>query len=329
MNKLKKSYMFHVIIVLLIIIAILAFFLWNRSKKEDNNNSNKDLSITIVTDKFCLECNTTIEQLKQVPDLSTANFEIKNFSDEWVEDMLVQNELNFLPVVIFSDKKVKELNQFLVPLKKDDWYSLQVWAKFDPFADRSDKWFLLMSKDLISQIKSSSYTKWNPDAKITWLEYSDLECPYCAKLHNSWIPEALEEKYGENLNIVFNHFPLEFHKNAMPGAQILECVWEQKWSEAFYSLIEKSFKEEKSDKNFLMNEAETIGVDMDALEECLDSDKYENKILLGQKRGADNFWITWTPWNVLINNQTGEYQVIAWAYPLEVFEQAIDLLLAK
>jgi protein-disulfide isomerase len=51
---------------------------------------------------------------------------------------------------------------------------------------------------------------------VTWLEYSDLECPYCAKLHNAGTPEDLAEKYGNKLNQVFNHFPLQFHNNALP-----------------------------------------------------------------------------------------------------------------
>jgi len=72
----------------------------------------------------------------------------------------------------------------------------------------------MLSLEKIQEVKAESYINGNKDAKITWLEYSDLECPYCAKLHNSGTPEELIEKYGDDLNIIFNHFPLSFHKNA-------------------------------------------------------------------------------------------------------------------
>ena len=43
--------------------------------------------------------------------------------------------------------------------------------------------------------------------------------------------------------------------------------------------------------------------------------------------GASLFWITGTPGNILINNTTGEYEVISWAYPTSAFEAIIDKLL--
>jgi protein-disulfide isomerase len=46
-----------------------------------------------------------------------------------------------------------------------------------------------------------------------------------------------------------------------------------------------------------------------------------------QNAGAQLFGITWTPGNVLINNNTGEYDIISWAYPTASFETIIDKLL--
>jgi len=54
---------------------------------------------------------------------------------------------------------------------------------------------LILDKKVLAEIKENSYLKGNKDAKITWLEYSDLECPFCAKLHNSGTPEELVKKY--------------------------------------------------------------------------------------------------------------------------------------
>jgi hypothetical protein len=39
------------------------------------------------------------------------------------------------------------------------------------------------------------------------------------------------------------------------------------------------------------------------------------------------FGVTWTPGNVIINKETGEYTVLAWAYPSADFEKIIDWML--
>ncbi|PID86426.1 hypothetical protein CSB08_00380 [Candidatus Gracilibacteria bacterium] len=184
-----------------------------------------------------------------------------------------------------------------------------------------------VSVEEIKSIKDSSYIDGNVDAKITWIEYSDLECPYCARLHNSGTPEALKEKYGEKLNIIFNHFPLEFHANAFPGAQVLECTGELGGSENFYEVMKASFKSKNSSKDFLVDTAVGLGVDKDALNECIASGKHDDKIKSQVLVGSQKFGVTGTPGNVLVNNETGEFRVLSGALPTSEFEKAIDELL--
>ncbi|MDD3646554.1 MAG: thioredoxin domain-containing protein [Candidatus Gracilibacteria bacterium] len=339
-NNNKVLILQSTIVILLVIIAVLAFFMGknmgnNPTPQNGNTNTNtsvaQDLNVTIIDDKRCLDCQTSaiVDQLKQVPNLASANFETKDFSDKGVEELVKNNGIQALPSVIFSHNNVDAgLTPYLTQLN-DGTYSLNVGSTFDPFAQRSENGFLVADKELLEQIKSTSYVKGSIDATITWIEYSDLECPYCAKLHENGTPKDLTEKYGDKLNVIFNHFPLDFHANAMPAAQILECTGEQLGSEAFYAMIEKSFKENNSDADFLVKEAVNLGADKSSLESCLDSDKYKEKIQLQQTTGANNFGITGTPGNVLINNETGEYQVISGAYPTSEFEKAIDKLLGE
>lgn len=336
-----------IIIALLLLFSIGTFFLWRSISCEKNvvsetkvnsaktttqatdNNIAKDLSITVIWDKRCWKaCQTEaiLDQLKLVPELAKVNFEIKDFSDSWVDTLLKNMWITKLPAFIFSNNNVnKDMKWFLIPTK--DWkFSLNVGASFDPFAKRSDRGFTVIDKTLLDKIKANSYVKWNKNAKFTWLEYSDLECPFCAKLHNSSTPSDLAKKYGEDLNKVFNHFPLWFHKNAFPAAQVLECVWELNWGDTFYSLIDKSYSEKKSDRDYLIEQAVKLWVNKKSLEKCLAENKFDKKIKDEQIVWADVFGITWTPWNVLINNETGEYAVLSWAYPISDFEKVIDSL---
>ncbi|MDR0771938.1 MAG: thioredoxin domain-containing protein [Candidatus Peribacteria bacterium] len=63
---------------------------------------------------------------------------------------------------------------------------------------------------------------------MIWFEFSDLQCPYCAKLYSDGTPAAIRAKYGDDISVIFNHFPLSFHPNAIPAAEVAECLATQK-----------------------------------------------------------------------------------------------------
>jgi protein-disulfide isomerase len=266
-----------------------------------------------------------VSQLRQVPSLVSADIKELDYSDEWAKEILTKNGLIKLPAVILNNN-VAELAKFLKPTPENK-FNLELGATFDPTAERSEKWFLLLDKKVLEEIKKDSYMKGNKDAKITWIEYSDLECPFCAKLHNSWTPEALEKKYWDDLNQVFQSFPLDIHKNALPWAEALECLGKEKWSEAYYELIHISFKNEKSDQSFLIDEAVKLWANKESITKCIEDKTFADKINKQQSTWTKEFRVTWTPWNVLINNETWEYEVISWAYPADYFINIIDKLL--
>lgn len=344
-EKKTNNLLYIIIIVLLVLIAIMAFFMWKNLWKDWDTSKSPDdktttstktgnseaITITVIDDKRCTSCMTAeiVSQIKKVPFLEWSKFIEKDFSDKWVSDYIKENKIQKLPAIILSSNEIDDQWQMQPYLKElaDKQYSLEIWSSFDPFAKRSAKWFLTIDKTVLNKIKENTYLKWNKDAKITWIEYSDLECPFCAKLHNSDVPTKMKETYKDNVNIYFNSFPLEFHKNAMPGARIIECLWEQKWANAFYSLIEKSFTDEKSDKDFLIAEAVKLGANKANLEKCVTDWKYDKKITEQQSFGTATFGISWTPANILVNNDTGEYEVLSWAVPFTAFKETIDKLL--
>ncbi len=79
----------------------------------------------------------------------------------------------------------------------------------------------------------------------------------------------------------------------------------------------------------MVEEAWRIGLDKEKIQECIDENKFLTKINSQMKVWSDNFGITWTPGNVLINNETWEYVVISWAHPKESFIKNIDDLLSN
>lgn len=341
-NTPNNNILYAVIIVLIIIVALLWGYLigsktgntpaWNTNTPAANiDPTGKDVTVTVIDDTRCTNCNTDeiVSQIKLAPFLTETEFVEKDFADVEVQEFLKDNNITALPAVIFSTNTLNdgwEMANFMTPLPNGE-FSLNIGSNYDPFIERSDKGFLLVDTQILSGIKAGSYVKGNPDAKITWIEYSDLECPFCARLHNATtIPDVLGQ-YGDDLNMIFQHYPLDFHANAKPGAQILECFGEQNGSEAFYSLIDKSFAEENSSRSFLIEEAVVLWGNKEALESCLSADTYSEKVDNQLQTGQEVFGVTGTPGNVLVNMETGEYEVISGAYPKENFISVIDRLL--
>ena len=301
----NNNILYAIIIVLVIIVALLGGYLIGSQKSAQDssspiisgttptNTTGEGITVTIIDDKRCASCGTSeiTSQIKQVPFLAKAEFIEKDFSDEGVEAYVKENQISALPAVIFSTNVLGDggtMAPYLSALSGGE-YSLQVGSTFDPFEERSEKGFLLLDKQILSGITSGGYVKGNPNSKIVWIEYSDLECPFCAKLHNASTIDDVFEKYSDNISMIFQHYPLDFHANAKPGAQILECVGKENGGEAFYSLIESSFKDQNSTKSFLLDEAEKLGVNVEAIESCLDQGTFSQKVDTQMQTGQNVF----------------------------------------
>lgn len=70
----------------------------------------------------------------------------------------------------------------------------------------------------------------NPNAKVTVVNFDDLECPYCARMHQSLFPSTLE-RYKDQVRFVYKDDPLtELHPWAMHAAVNANCLAEQNGS---------------------------------------------------------------------------------------------------
>jgi len=168
-----------------------------------------------------------------------------------------------------------------------------------------------------------TYILWNPDAEISFIEYSDLECPFCAKLHAAGTIDQILESYEWKVNFIFKHFPLPSHRNAQQLAEVTECAGELGGKDAYYEAVETIFINGWD----ISPIPGKLWIDTWKLQACLSSSKYTDKVQANAKEGANLFGITGTPGNVLINNKTGEWDKLPWAYPYESFKVKIDSLL--
>lgn len=177
-----------------------------------------------------------------------------------------------------------------------------------------------------------TYILWNPDAEISFVEYSDLECPFCKKLHDAWTIDQVLEGYWDKVNFIFKHFPLNFHPNAPKEHEWAECAGELAWDDIYYKYINTIFKRTTWNGRWfslskLVPLAEELWIDKTEFQTCLDSWKYATKVQNQMNEWSSMFGISGTPWNVLINNKTGKWDKLPWAYPYESFKAKIDSLL--
>jgi len=118
--------------------------------------------------------------------------------------------------------------------------------------------------DKVHQIDvSSAAVLGNPNAPITVVEFSDFECPYCAR--SAPDVKALQAKYPDKGRVVYKHFPLGFHKSARPTAIASVAAQEQgKFWEYHDVLFEATANRQLSgSQDDLVKYAEKAGLDVD------------------------------------------------------------------
>ena len=64
----------------------------------------------------------------------------------------------------------------------------------------------------------------NPNAKVTVISFDDLECPFCARLHQELFPSTFEH-YKDQVRFIYKDFPLtQLHPWAMHAAVDADCL---------------------------------------------------------------------------------------------------------
>ena len=121
----------------------------------------------------------------------------------------------------------------------------------------------------------------NPDAPITIVEFSDFQCPFCARFNAQTLPSIMEEYIDQGkVKLVFRDFPIQsIHPNALPAAVAAECANEQdKFKEMHDVLFEKQNewnKLETDDALSLFNQYATdMQLNQNTFDTCLTSGKY-------------------------------------------------------
>ena len=169
----------------------------------------------------------------------------------------------------------------------------------------------------------------NPDAPITIVEFSDFQCPFCARFHIQTLPLLLEEYIEKSkAKLVFRDFPIQsIHPNALPASVAAECANDQnKFREMHDALFENQNNWnnlETIDALSLFSQyASEIQLDQESFDLCLSSGKHIPEIQNDLNDGR-SYGVSGTPGFFVGNDQIG-FVELKGAQPFESFKKIID-----
>jgi protein-disulfide isomerase len=118
---------------------------------------------------------------------------------------------------------------------------------------------------------AGSPVRGKPDAPVTIVEFSDFQCPFCAR--SNPIVEGVLKKYPDKVNYVYKHFPLAFHAAARPAAQASIAAQEQG---KFWEMHDVLFANQATlDASKLEDYAKQAGLDLARFKKDLETKKAE------------------------------------------------------
>lgn len=173
-------------------------------------------------------------------------------------------------------------------------------------------------------LKDSSSYMGNPSAPITIIEFGDYQCTFCFKFHGSSL-DIIKQEYIETgkASLVFRDFPLNGPDSVL-AAEASHCAKDQGKFWEYHDELYKNWAGERTgwvNRESLDVFAQTVGLDLDQFNSCLDSAKYRQQVLdaydFGQEVG-----INATPSFLIISGD--RIVKITGNQPIDVFRKTLD-----
>lgn len=178
----------------------------------------------------------------------------------------------------------------------------------------------------IREVDSEDHIRGVGNARVTIIEYSDLECPFCKRFHPTM--QKVVDKYPNDVRWVYRHFPLEMlHSKAKKEAEATECAGEQG---KFWEMVDKIFEVTPSNNGLSLDDLPKLAgeagvMSVPKFEACLESGKYAERVE-EDLADAETAGARGTPYSVIIGPD-GQKQPLSGAQPYESVKQAVDSLL--
>ena len=173
------------------------------------------------------------------------------------------------------------------------------------------------------------------DAKVTLVEFSDYECPFCKRHFDQTWPD-LKKNYIDSgkVKLVYRNLPLPFHQNAEKEAEAALCARDQGGDDVYFKFHDQVFTRTTSNgTGFALEKlaplATELGLNSSQFQQCLDSGKFKDYVAKDLAY-ANQVGANGTP-TFFIGKSSSSGQIdgtiIVGAQPYSVFQSEIDALL--
>ncbi len=177
-------------------------------------------------------------------------------------------------------------------------------------------------------INAEDHIQGDINAPVVIVEYSDIECPFCQRHHESLT--QLMETYGKQGKVawVYRHFPIDgLHPNSRKLSEATECAAEQGGNTAFWAYMNKLMEIIPTRNGGvqvaqLPEIAKSVGLDVTKFSACLSSGKFAKKIAT-QIKEAETTGGEGTPWNIIVTKDGKKFPLSGYR-PVENLQAIVD-----
>lgn len=151
---------------------------------------------------------------------------------------------------------------------------LVVWGMVK-LAETSDNAIVAVAKE----ISKTDWVEGSREAKVILVEYSDLQCPYCAQYEP--LVEAIHKEFGDQIAIVYRQFPLPLHQNSHLAAYAAEAAGQQG---KFWEMVSTIFSNQnewatsQNARNIFLGYAKELNLNLETFQSALDSPETKDAV---------------------------------------------------
>lgn len=180
------------------------------------------------------------------------------------------------------------------------------------------------------EVTERDHIKGNPNAPVKIIEYSDLECPFCQRIHSTL--QQIVDDYDGQVAWVYRHAPLEqLHSKAPREAEAAECAWELGGNDGFWKFVDRLFEITPTNDGLLDSQLPEIatyaGLNRTDFLNCLNSGKYADYVA-EDLQDAMSAGLRGTPYSIVVA-PNGKTFPVGGAQPYSSIKATIDLALEE
>ncbi len=182
---------------------------------------------------------------------------------------------------------------------------------------------------VIEPVSAGEHVRGATNPKVTFVEYSDPECPFCKRFHE--VLKQLVTAFPNDVQWVYRNFPLDIHPKSPHEIVAMECAAEIGGNEIFWQYLDRlnviTPANNGLDPKELDNIAAFVKLDKSKFSECLKSNKFDAKIAAQTEEAIQNGG-DGTPFSIVLAPNGKQYKLKG-AVDYQPLANAVQKLLAE